>query len=1048
MGPAADASGLGIAAALEESFSRYTGGESLLAGRTRRLIEGERRSVAVLFLDLAGFTDLGEVLDHEDLHGIISRIMGFLSSVVESFGGYVDKFEGDRLMALFGARSAGENDSARAVGCALRMLDILEEVGPVLPAGRKISARVGIHFGPVTVAPDPTGHLTATGSTVNLASRIEEMGETGKVCVSVSVRRECGDLFDFSDLGSFDVRGVSDPVRLHVPLGPGRLPLERWERASRLNGAPMVDRCSEKTVLMELLERAGSDPGGTVLLRIRGIAGIGKSRLLHHLIESADGFTVLHGHAGHHLLTPFWIFIDMLRDHFGITDEPTEEIRGRIEKLANDCSDVKLGEKVLQESGRMTELLSLGSRGTGGRTSEASGNTVVAIRLVLDAIGTGGPLLMALEDVHWMDEPSARVLQLFVESGAGSSSTLIAATERPFEADPEVWTDDWRVLELDALDSGDIGSISGFLLAGESGPAELSPELFDLLSRGARGIPFYAEELVLSLLEIGEIESADGDRWHLKTGWDGMEVPSAVRSLIQSRVDMLPGEERKLLQLASVIGATFSVTVLERVTGMLELEIDLDRIIDSLAAKGYIVRRGRGTMDFRHDLVQSSVYRTVLRHNRRMVHALTAEVCEELYADEAGALAPVIFHHWREAEERGKILEWAARALKIAEVNDQGNEILGITATILELVGEEPVDGEWRIMCDALMARSNILIRDGDMTGALELIDTVLEESRARREPWLEAAAMRSRLTLLHETGRLAGLEGSFELALKRAREADDENLRASIHSSVANIYSDMSEIEKALDHYRKARDIYTGNGNIRGLAAVMSNMANLMIRMGKPDLAEEEYRNAIGIYRELGMRASLGYGLNGYAILKAQNGELEEAGRLFEEALEHQVDIGNKGLQASILSNLGVLYRLLGDYDASLKYRLSALKMARKAGDMRTKAIALVNLGNIYRLMGEHAKALEHSEESLRLSTQVRDSVTMCHALSVMGMALLETDDPAGAISMYDKALEIVEEKAIISGIIDDFEELMDMLVDRGIEFRAPSHWQSEARR
>jgi len=117
--------------------------------------------------------------------------MGFLSSVVESFGGYVDKIEGDRLMALFGAIASAENDSARATGCALRLLGILEEIGPVLPDNKCIAARIGINFGSVTVAPDPTGHLTAIGATVNLASRIEELAEPGTILVTDRVRQEC-----------------------------------------------------------------------------------------------------------------------------------------------------------------------------------------------------------------------------------------------------------------------------------------------------------------------------------------------------------------------------------------------------------------------------------------------------------------------------------------------------------------------------------------------------------------------------------------------------------------------------------------------------------------------------------------------------------------------------------------------------------------------------------------------------------------------------------------------------------------------------------------
>ncbi|MBN2586734.1 MAG: tetratricopeptide repeat protein [Candidatus Fermentibacteraceae bacterium] len=1041
----------GIAEALEESLSRYAGIEKLLAGRTNRMIEGERRSVAVLFLDLTGFTDLGESVDHEVLHGIVSMIMGFLSSVVESYGGYVDKFEGDRLMALFGARSAAENDSARAVGCAMRMIDVLDEVGPILRSGPivrsepAVTARIGIHFGPVTVAPDPTGHVTATGATVNLASRIEEMTEPGRISVSDSVWKECGNLFSFSRLGSFDVRGISVPVPLYAPLGPGSLRLERWDRAARLICSPLVDRLMEREVLSRLLDETGKEPGNTVMLRIRGDAGIGKSRLLHHLMEQARGFRVLHGHAEHYSRTPFWIWIDLLRAYFGITDELPGEIMEKIEGLAGECPDGKLAAKVREEASRMKGLLSLTRRGTSEGSDEDSRSIVVAIRLILDAIGACGDLLLALEDVHWMDEPSWKVLKLFVESGAGPSSTLIAVTERPNESFGDIPAEDWEILDLNPLESREIIAISGHLLARGAEEAGFSPGLLELLSNGARGNPFYAEELVLSLLEIGGIEAGDDGTWRLTMERDRMVVPTSVRAIIQSRVDMLTGAERKVLQLASVIGTSFRAPVLHQVMSMLEPGIDREETIEALVRKGFLVRGDRGSLSFRHDLVQSSVYGTVLRHNRRIVHSLTARAYEKLFPDESAVLAPMIFGHWKNSGERDKVLQWSLKALVSAQDNEQNGEVLGITDTILGLAGEDADDEEWPARAMALEARHDVLARTGDVSSALALVEKLYEESGLRGRSDLEAAAIRFRCILLPEVGEVDRVGGLFELALQKAEEAGDEGLRGNILSSMANHYSDLGMIGPALEHFEKAQLIFTERGMMRPLGSAKANMANLLMKLGRREEAAEEYNRSIDIFRKLGRRTSLAYSLNGLAINRAISGELEEARGLFEEAYEYQLDIGNKTLQTMILNNLGVLTRMLGDYDRSLQYRLSALEMARQAGSLRSLAIAQTNLGNIYRLMEEPDKAFEYCARALETASQAKDHFTNCHAFSIRGMTHLQLEEPDRAAEDYAKALSIVEEMDIKPGVVEDFEEFREMLLERGLACRIPSGWREE---
>ncbi|MBN2587177.1 MAG: adenylate/guanylate cyclase domain-containing protein, partial [Candidatus Fermentibacteraceae bacterium] len=241
---------------------------STSASTTPALLPGERRTVAVLFLDLEGFTAMSEQLDHETLHKITSGVMGRLSRMVEFHGGYVDKFEGDRIMALFGAEMAHENDCVRAVSCAMRMVGVVQEFSAFLrDRGFAVDSRAGISFGDVTVAPDPSGHITATGDIVNTASRMEETAEAGTVQVTEDVRIAAGEHFDWEDLGLVPVRGKTGELHTFRPAGPGRRQLERWERARELSSVPFVGRTHELRTLADILQKQS---GGSYSRNRRG----------------------------------------------------------------------------------------------------------------------------------------------------------------------------------------------------------------------------------------------------------------------------------------------------------------------------------------------------------------------------------------------------------------------------------------------------------------------------------------------------------------------------------------------------------------------------------------------------------------------------------------------------------------------------------------------------------------------------------------------------------------------------------------------------------
>lgn len=969
--------------------------------------------------------------------------MGFLSSVVESYGGYVDKFEGDRLMALFGARASAENDSARAVSCALRMLDILEEVGPIFPGSDSTAARIGIDFGSVTVAPDPSGHLTAMGAAVNLASRIEELATPGTILVTHKVRKECGELFRFKEHGTVDIRGISSQVRLFNPLGPGSIQFERWQRARRLSNAPMVDRVAENTTLVSALRDSFGKKDKPVLIRITGEAGIGKSRLLHDFLLQVSGAQILHGHARPYVRTPFWIWIDILREFLNIENETSEEIKGKVLAFTEDCSDEALSVKLKQVSEIIVDLLSLTRTDSVDETLETSRTRTVAIRLMLDAISFRGSMILALEDLHWIDEPSMKVLKLFLESGRHFNPIMVAVTERPSERTFEIIDNDWAIIALEPLCSDDINSITSYIISDDQGNRSFEKDLEDLIARGARGNPFYAEELVLGLIDSGGIKPSENELWCLSLKADHVDIPSSVQSIIQARIDKLPRDERKMLQLVSIIGVDFRIPVLERMLADLELEINLNNTLDALIDKGFLAGTESDRVSFRHDLVQTSAYSTMLVHNRRIIHRCIAEALEILYPDEVHVLAPILFNHWRAAGDEQKTLEWAVKALESASMNEQDEEILRLSAIILDLASDHSDEDKWLATMKALKAKQGVLARSGRVSEALRILDNVLENTRDRSNPLIEAQALRSKCILLQDLGEMDEIDNLFKLALNKADEADNESLKGLIYGSLANYMSDTGESKEALEYYEKALAIHVKHNSRCNIAATYTNIGNLLTRRGHSERVETCYRNAIRISREEGSRYSLGYALNGYAVMFARKGDLKEAGELFEEALECQIDIGNKALSSSILNNLGLLERIQGDFERSLEFMLRSLDLSRTAGPKNSECIALLNLGNLYRLMGHLERARIYCRESSEIAVQINDPLNHCHSLSIESMVEIEAGNTESALRLFNKAGILIEKYDMRPGMIDDFDELVKMLRSKNISCTLPSDWQ-----
>jgi len=1007
-------------------------------GRTGRLIEGERRRVTVLFLDLVGFTSLGAVLDHELLHGLTSRVMGLLSAVVSSYGGYVDKFEGDRLMVLFGARTASENDSARAVACALRLLGLLSELAPMIG----LPARVGVASGPVTVAPDAGGHLTAIGAPVNLASRLEEMAAPGSALVDAGVKRDCGGLFLWRDDGEIEVRGLKETIHGYTPLEPDPAHQERWRGRSLSSDARMIGRDAEFADLSAIWERSARWQASPFLVRLTGEPGIGKSRLLHRFLAETGNACILHGHTDPFDQPPLHLWIGLFRDHFGVDGNSRELIDNALSAAARNCRNPDTARNLLQVAPVLAALICREWKPGGDEGVEAGARNSSAIRILVDAMLSASPLIIALEDMHWMDEASLHTLKLVLSGTANENPLLVVTTERPQGLRIDHPAASSFTISLDSLPDHDILTLALRILSPEGTEGgRLDARAGLVITCGARGNPFFAEELTLGLLDSGCIGPGPEGEWTLTVPPEEIAVPSSVQAMVQTRIDRLPRRERVVLQFASVQGKLFRSDVLEESVLAHNPRLDVRGSIGTLEAMGFLSRGEGGESAFRHDLVQKAAYETMLRHNRRVIHRSVAEVLEHLSPPDHPATATALFRHWRGACDTERALEWAPGAMRTAENGGQGEEALRISDWILESTGGEVTAAHFHTRMSALATRQAILFRVGRMEEATGVVEELL--SAGSGNPLWEAEGLRAKAIGLHESGSMDRVESLLELALSKAREARSAELEGRILCSLANFHSDTGRLDDALELFRRSLAIREKLGDTPKTGVIFSNMANLYSRMGSYETSEEYYRRAIGVHLERGDRVSLGYAMNGLAICLARAGSLDEADGFFRDALAAHTDTGNRREQAAVLTNLGTVAKIRGDYDTSLDFRTRSLAIARETGAPGSVAIALLNIGNLRRLMGHPEETFAYCDEALSICEEIRDMMSACFCLSIEGLACLDMNDTEGAAVLQARATAIMDEFGIKPDVVDDYHELLKRMKQTGLNPVSPVGWE-----
>ena len=628
------------------------------------VVAGERRIVSVLFADVVGSTAIGEQLGPERTKALLDEVIRLMSEQVDRFGGTVAQLTGDGLLALFGAPVAFEDDSERAVRAALAIQRSLVRYAHDVEAayGVELAARVGVNTGPVVFSEEVENgqdRYNALGETVNVASRLQALAAPGGVVVGAETARRVEDCFELETLGEQELKGKQAPVETFSVTREREL--QQWAPT-----LPLIGRDFELTVLERAVD--GLADGRGVIVSLMGEPGIGKSRLLWEVRSHfSDRVRFVEGRAVSYAQSfPFGPIRDWLREWLGATVS-TPEARVRLD-LKAELSPL-FGKRADEVYPFLATLLRLGLDGEATeRLRELNRESIqhqsfdvfaeLACRLAEER-----PLCLVLEDLHWADESSIELIEALLPTVESASVGLFLlhraerehASWRLGELARQRYPHRYRELELRPL-----AADSSRELARQAAQGELPEPVAQLLTERAGGNPFFLEEALRDLVERGALRRQNG-RLELAVGIEELAIPVLVQGALQARLDRLDAETRDVVSVASVVGRTFGLPLLELIVDPERLQPALSELqrLDLVVEQR---RRPAPEYRFRHGLVQEVAYARLVEPKRRKLHREVGEALEQLYPDSKEDVYGLLARHFAEADEPAKAADYLLKA--------------------------------------------------------------------------------------------------------------------------------------------------------------------------------------------------------------------------------------------------------------------------------------------------------------------------------------------------------------------------------------------------
>jgi len=997
----------------------------------------QRRTVTVLFADISGYTAISERLDHETVKALVERCLTRLAEEVERYGGSVDKYIGDNVMAVFGAPVAHEDDPARAVRAALGMQDAMAELREELGArfGMEPDLRVGVNTGEV-LAGRIGGAYTVVGDAVNVAARLQAAAPVGGVLVGERTRRLSAGEIAYRAIEPLALKGKAEPVPAWEAVEvAGDAHAEPSGRAT-----PLIGREEELGRLAATLERVVRE-GAPYLLTVIGQPGVGKSRLLLEFEANVEGQSspplFLHGRCiAFGQGGVYRPLIEMLRQACAIADgdDPASaraKLGERLLPLLAEREGAEEAERRIAPLARLFGAHEDGAGDEGVDQQSAREGFFGAVRAAVEALASVRPLVLAWEDIHWADEGSLDLIEYLSRWLRAPVMQLCLARDDLLERRP-----DWSVVRrtvatsfLEPLAAEDAQRLVESLLADAGARAARPAEL----AERSGGNPLFAEAMVQRVVEDSDAAAA--------------ELPDTIQGLLAARLDSLAPEERRLVTDAAVLGRTFSEGALAPLLG--DSREQLSTTIAALFERGILVpgegSDGDGQLAFKHVLIRDVAYEMLPKSSRARRHAqVAAIILEGPGGEREGATAVIAEHYARAAayaaeahlpdpeqvELRGSALRYGEAAGDAAAALYSNPEALGHYAAATEFAGADE-DSAQRIAEKS----GDIALRLGRVEPAIAAWEGCLAYQAGRGED-VHVAELHRKIgaAFAHKGDRKRAIE-HHQQGINLIKDREPSLTLVRLYEDAAWLYVQVGDNMLAIYAAEKALRLAEALGEARAASRAHGIFGRVFGRIGDAAKARENLERAVALAREsdatetvLALQA-LGHDL------EHTEGDQEGARASYEEALSLAQRIGDVPAQIELQAALGQLALDRGEWEEAERAAEASAELAEREGLVGKLCLAGVLRGRLRLREGELDASRRLFESAGELAEQVGWTEVAAAALMGLASAREQAGDAAGARGALREALRVCDRAGLLPQSVQANARLATLCLREGDE-------------
>jgi class 3 adenylate cyclase/tetratricopeptide (TPR) repeat protein len=925
---------------------------------TRAALQGERKPVTVLFCDLVGSTGLAERLGPDAMHVLLNRFFEIALGEIHRYEGTVNQFLGDGFMALFGAPLAHEDHARRAALAALGVARALDRP-LVLDSGAQVtlSVRMGLNTGLVVVGAIGDNlrmDYTAIGDCTHLAARLQQTARPGEILLSAATARLIEDHVPFEPHGAVEARGLSAPVTAFRLTGAATTFAS--EGRSRLVRSRFVGREREMATLRELLADAAQGQG-----RIAGVVGepgVGKSRLLLEIRRDAgetavwlEGRCLSYGGA-----IPYLPVLDLLRGACGVAavDPPervAEKVRATLQTLALDP---------VEKAPYLLHLLGLkdtdeAERALGGDVLLA--RTLDTLRQVWLRSSQRRPLVLVVEDLHWID-PASETCLAALAATLGGARLLLIATYRPGYRPSWIDRSYATQISLAPLRRDDSLHVVHSLLP----DLATHDPLLRLILDKAEGNPFFLEELVQAV--------NDG-------GGETLPVPDSVQGVLAARIDRLPETAKHVLQTAAVLGREFPERWLRAIADAPER---LDADLHELTRLEFLYERSgdERAYVFKHALTQDVAHATLVTPRRRALHRRAADALAALEPDRLADVAPRLAHHYLEAESWPEAVVHARRAAEVAS--------------------------------QAWASREALARYDQALVAA----------ERAQRPASERRALLEARAEVGTVLGSFEPVRADLEAALALAEGDGDAVGEGRVLASLGALWGGHRDYARALELTRRAIGVLEPAGDRRALAEARAQLGVMLLNVARMGESLREFQVARALFEAEDDGPGQGRTLQLLGLNRWLAGDIAGAFGFLESALVKLRPVGDRRNEISALVSLGAAHARNGGRRAGHPYLTEALEAARAVQARGDEAFVRCALADFLVMFGRYADGLGEATAALAIARELAHREWTAYALGCLGRAHAACGDVAQARALHAEQLEIARQLGAVPWIAD----------------------------